>query len=135
MAATRRVLAGVQKDSHMDGEWIEDAFGPDAVRVTFCFTTAVSRYAQALSGIGIAGSILMGESTIRIGPSPWRRLRPRLLGGLEKVVTGYVLAIEADGSKPVYLRRQTRDAIIELADSARAAVVAGGVPALANFRS
>jgi hypothetical protein len=39
----------------MDGEWLEDAFGPDAVRVTFCFTTAVSRYAQALSGIGIAG--------------------------------------------------------------------------------
>ncbi|HTC69791.1 MAG TPA: hypothetical protein VK662_09505 [Acidothermaceae bacterium] len=35
----------------MDGEWLDDAFGPDAVRVTFCFTTAVSRYAQALSGI------------------------------------------------------------------------------------
>lgn len=117
----------------MDGEWLDDAFGPDGVRVTFCFTTAVSRYAQALSGIGIAGSIVTGES--RIGPSPWRRFRPQLLGGLQKVVAGYVLAIEADGSKPVYLRRHTRDAIVELADNARAAVVAGGVSALANFRS
>jgi hypothetical protein len=115
----------------VDGEWLDDAFGPDQVRVTFCFTTAVSRYAQALSGIGIAGSILTGESRIRVGPSPWQRFRPQLLGGLEKVVTGYVLAIEADGSKPLYLRRQTRDAIIELADSARA----GGVSALADFRS
>jgi hypothetical protein len=50
-------------------------------------------------------------------------------------VTGYVLAIEADGSKPVYLRQPTRDAIIELAESTRAAVVAVGVSALANFRS
>jgi hypothetical protein len=119
----------------MDGEWLDDAFGPDGGRVSFCFTTSVSRYAQALSGIGIAGSILTGDSRIRIGPSPWRRFRPQLLGGLERVVSGYVLAIEADGSKPVYLRRQTRDAIIELADSARAAVVASGVSALANFRS
>jgi len=129
------VLASVRKHGHMDGEWLDDAFGPDAVRVTFCFTTAVSRYAQALSGIGIAGSILTGESRIRLGPSPWQRFRPQLLGALERVVTGYVLAIEADGSKPVYLRRATRDAIIELADSARAAVVADGVSALANFRS
>jgi hypothetical protein len=125
----------MREDIHMDGEWLDDAFGPDQVRVTFCFTTAVSRYAQALSGIGIAGSMLAGESKIRVGPSPWRRFRPQLLGGLEKVVTGYVLAIEADGSKPVYLRRPTRDAIMELAGSARAAVVAGGVSALANFRS
>jgi len=106
----------------MDGEWLDDAFGPDAVRVTFCFPTALSRYAQALSGIAIAGSIVTGESRIRVGPSPWRRFRPQLRSGLEKVVTGYVLAIEADGSKPVYLRRQTHEAIIELADSARAAL-------------
>jgi hypothetical protein len=119
----------------LDGEWLDDAFGPDGVRVSFCFTTAVSRYAQALSGIGIAGSILTGESRIRIGPSPWRRLRPQLLGGLERVVTGYVLAIEADGSKPVYLRRPTRDAIIELANSARAAVITGGVSALVDYQS
>jgi hypothetical protein len=119
----------------VDGEWLDDAFGPDQVRVTFCFTTAVSRYAQALSGIGIAGSILTGESRIRVGPSPWRRFRPQLLSGLEKVVTGYVLAIEADGSKPFYLRAQTRDAIFELANSARAAVVAGGVSALDSYRS
>ncbi len=117
----------------MDGEWLDDAFGPDGVRVTFCVTTTVSRYTQALSGIGLAGSIVTGEA--RVGPSPWRRLRPQLLGGLQKVVGGYVLAIEADGSKPVYLRRQTRDMIIELADSARTAVLAGGVSALANFRS
>ncbi len=119
----------------MDGEWLDDAFGPDAVRVTFCFTTTVSRYVQALSGIGLGGSIVTGDSRIRVGPSPWRRFRPQLLAGLQKVVTGYVLAIEADGSKPVYLRRPTRDAILELANSARAAVVAGGVSALANFRS
>jgi hypothetical protein len=129
------VQADVREDGHVDGEWLDDAFGPDAVRVTFCFTTAVSRYAQALSGIGIAGSILMGDSRIRVGPSPWRRLRPQLLGALEKVVTGYVLAIEADGSKPVYLRRPTREAIIALAENARAAVVAGGVSVLADFRS
>jgi hypothetical protein len=97
--------------------------------------TALSRYTQALSGIGLGGSILTGESRVRVGPSPWRRFRPQLLGGLQKVVAGHVLAIEADGSKPVYLRRQTRDTIIELADSARAAVIAGGVSALANFRS
>ena len=117
----------------MDGEWLDDAFGPDGVRVTFCFTTLVSRYVQALSGIGIVGSIVTGES--RIGSSPWRRFRPQLLHGLEKVVAGYVVAIEADGSKPFYVRRQTRDAIIEFANSAHAAVVAGGVSALANFRS
>lgn len=117
----------------MDGEWLDDAFGPDGVRVTFCFTTIVSRYVQALSGFGIVGSMVTGES--RIGPSPWRRFRPELLHGLEKVVAGYVVAIEADGSKPFYVRRQTRDAIIEFANSAHAAVVAGGVSALANFRS
>jgi len=119
----------------MDGEWLDDAFGPDGVRVTFCVATDLSRYIQALSGFGFVGSILTGETRIRIGPSPWRRFRPQLLGGLQKVVTGYVLAIEADGSKPIYLRRPTRDAIVELAGSARAAVLAGGVPALANFRS
>jgi len=117
----------------MNGEWLDDAFGPDGVRVTFCFTTTASRYAQTVSGIGIVGSIVTGES--RIGQSPWRRFRPQLLGALQKLVAGYVLAVEADGSKPVYLRRQTRDAIIELANSARAAVVAGGVSALADFRS
>lgn len=59
----------------MDGEWLEDAFGPDAVRVTFCFTTAVSRYAQALSGIGIAGSILTGESRISRRPIALAQIR------------------------------------------------------------
>jgi hypothetical protein len=116
----------------MDGEWLDDAFGPDGVRVTFCFTTAESRYVQLLNGIGFSGSILTGE--VRLGRSPWRRFRRQLLGGLQKVMTGYVLAIEVDGGKPVYLRRQTRDAIVELADRARAAVVTGGVLALASFR-
>jgi hypothetical protein len=119
----------------LDGEWLDDAFGPDGVRVTFCFTTTASRYAQAVSGIGIAGEMVTGDSSMRIGPSPWRRFRPQLLAGLQKLVGGYVLAIEADGSKPVYLRRQTRDAVIELASSARAAVLTGGVSALDNYRS
>jgi len=117
----------------VDGEWLDDAFGPDGVRVTFCFTTSVSRYVQVLNGIGLSGSILTDE--IRVGRSPWRRFRRQLLGGLQKVMAGYVLAIEVDGGKPIYLRRQTRDAIVELADRAREAVVTGGVPALASFRS
>jgi hypothetical protein len=103
------------------------------VRVTFCVTTTVSRYAQGVERDRLAGPILTGE--VRVGPSPWRGFCPQLLGGLQKVMDGYVLAIEADGSKPAYLRRQMRDVILELADSARAAVVVGGVSALANFRS
>jgi hypothetical protein len=117
----------------MDGEWLDDAFGPDGVRVSFCFTTAVSRHVQTLNGIGLSGAILTGE--FRARRSPWRRFRPQIMGALQEVVAGYVLAIEADGSKPVYLRRQTRDAIIELADSARAAVAVGGIAGLADFRS
>jgi hypothetical protein len=127
------VRTGAREDGHVDGEWLDDAFGPDGVRVTFCFTTAVSRYVQVLNGIGLSGSILRDE--IRVGRSPWRRFRRQLLRALQKVMAGYVLAIEVDGGKPVYLRRQTRDAIVELADRARAAVLTGGVPGLASFRS
>ena len=112
----------------MVGEWLEEACGPDGIPVTFCVMTTVSRYTQAVSGIGIVGGMLGGE--VRIGPSPWRRLKPRALNKLQQVIGGYVVAVEADGSKPFFLRGRTHDEVLELAARVATDVRSNGASAL-----
>lgn len=113
----------------MVGEWLEEACGPDGVPVTFCVMTTVSRYTQAVSGIGLVGGMLGGQRLV-IGPSPWRRLKPLALNKLQQVVGGYVLAVEADGSKPFFLRGHTHEEVVELAARIATDVRSNGASAL-----
>jgi hypothetical protein len=118
----------------VQGEWLDDGRGPDGVRVTFCVMSTVSRYTQALSGFGFLGVMVTGESRMRIGPSPWRQLRPQLLDKDQQMVGGCVVAIEADDHKIMYLRRDSRQAVLELAAKISQAVHVDDVSALAEWR-
>lgn len=115
----------------MVGEWLPEACGPDRVPVTFCVMTTVSRYTQAVSGIGVVGGMLTGE--YRIGPSPWRRLGPLALNKVQQLVGGYVVAVEADGSKPFFLRGHTRQEVVDIAARISAAVDSFGASALSEW--
>jgi hypothetical protein len=118
----------------VQGEWLDDVRGPDGVRVTFCVMSTVSRYTQALSGFGFLGVMVTGESRMRIGPSPWRQLGPQILGKVQQLVGGCVVAVEADDHRIIYLRRDSRQAVLELAAEISRAVQVDGVSALAEWR-
>ena len=73
---------------------------------------------------------MLGGQRLVIGPSPWRRLKPLALNKLQQVVGGYVVAVEADGSKPFFLRGHTHEEVVELATRIATDVRSNGVSAL-----
>ena len=110
------------------GEWLDDAFGPDGVRVSLCVEPAVARLVRERDA----------WTTPHYGwfPSPGRNtLRDALPGLLQSWVfkDRWVVVIEADSGQRRRLTRANREEALGAAQAARERLVAEGVPAIAEL--
>jgi hypothetical protein len=111
------------------GEWVEDAFSPDQVRVTFFIEPRLDKLFRGIDEY---------ESwrRIQIGPSIGQLLGKLLPGDKqgEIVKNAWRLVIEADSGKKVTLVRPTRADAVESARTVADAVRARGLPALDHVK-
>jgi hypothetical protein len=108
-------------------EWLDDAFGPDAVRVTVAVEPAVERMVR------IRDDWLIPRWYWTPNKSWVRRLMPGFVQK-ELLHDDWAVMVESDSGQKLRLIRPTRDTAWELASSIAAAVRDRGIPALADFR-
>lgn len=109
-------------------EWLDDAFGPDGIRVTVAIEPTVERLVRERDA----------WTTPRCGllPHPARNaLRNALPGILQSLVfkNKWAVVIEADSGQRVRLTRATRDEAFATASEVRHRIQERGVPALAGL--
>jgi len=113
----------------MASEWLDDAFGPDGIRVTLCVEPAVERLMRERDA-WTTPKFTVFPDPIRIAV---RRLLPevvqsRLLGARWAVV------IEADSGEKLRLTRETHDDALATARSTWQQVHDRGVSALNDLK-
>jgi hypothetical protein len=113
----------------MASEWLDDAFGPDGIRVTLCVEPAVERLIRERDA--------WTTPKFTLFPAPMRTtvrrflpevVQSRLLGGRWAVV------IEADSGEKLRLIRETHDDALATARSTWQEVHDHGVSALSGLK-
>lgn len=109
----------------MASEWLDDAFGPDGVRVTICVEPAVERIVREGRAWGVFGP--------RPFESGWRReLRKLWPAVVQETVLDdrWAVVVEADSGQRLRLTRASRDEALAAARAGWQAVQERGVAAL-----
>jgi hypothetical protein len=106
----------------MTGQWLDDAFGPDGVRVTFRVEQAADRVIKEADQWGLFGTVHLLRSlsgTVDDG----------VHDAVEEVVTRgqWNLLVEADSGQKARATLPTQDEALALAERVSAAVRARGV--------
>ncbi|WP_408897652.1 hypothetical protein ACJ5H2_00760 [Nocardioides sp. R1-1] len=106
----------------MARQYLEDAFGPDGVRVTIAIEPAVDRFVRAQDKVG--GSIILPL----LGPLTGGRGRELT----QRVVFGgaWIVDIESDAGKRLRVRRPDRASALALAKATWCAVSERGAAAV-----
>jgi hypothetical protein len=106
----------------MTGQWLDDAFGPDGVRVTFRVEEAADRLIREADQWGLFG----GTQILR---TLSKSVDDAVHDAVEEVVSSgrWSLLVEADSGRKARAARATRDEVLALAERVSAAVRARGV--------
>jgi hypothetical protein len=113
----------------MASEWLDDAFGPDGVRVTLCVEPAVERLIRERD------AWLPPKLTIL--PDPVRTAARRLIPEFVQsrfLNDRWAVVIEADSGERARLIRDTRDAALARARTVSQLVHDTGVKALSGLK-
>jgi hypothetical protein len=116
----------------MATQWLDDAFGPDRIRVTVAVEPAVDRLVRERDAWLVPR---WGWLSSRLFPARWRPWN--VLPGLvqkDMLHDSWAVMVEADSGQRVRLLRSTRDEAWLLATSIVESVRQRGVPALADLR-
>jgi hypothetical protein len=113
----------------MTSEWLDDAFGPDGIRVTLCVEPAVQRLIRERDA-WFSPKVTIFPDPVRIAA---RRLLPELVQS--RLLKGrWAVVIEADSGERLRLTRDTHDDALASARAIWQQVHDHGVSALNDVK-
>ena len=112
----------------MSAEWLDDAFGPDGVRVTNCVERAVDRLVRERNAWGFGQHLLFRRAHEAVQQAVFSAVQSAVLNGR------YAVLIESDSGERLRITRPSHEEAVDFAKACWHDITAEGVPALERIK-